>query len=138
MRSKLIAVAVFSTTLIFTLPSTSFAFDTAVIDWAIKELCGHITGSLGGLLVSVAALGAIVAAAMGSYRVFYSAIMTAVGAFAISSIVSLYFEDAASLCSGGGGGGGGGNRAAAGIEARLAPVNNDAADRAVGDTLLAE
>jgi len=84
------------------------AFDTGVIDWAIGELCGHITGHLGGLLVTVAAFGAIVAAAMGTYRVFYGAIITAVGAFAVSSIMALYFPEAAGVCRGNGGGGGGG------------------------------
>ena len=84
------------------------AFSTQVIDWAIKELCGHMQGHLGGLLVAVAALGALVAAAMGSYRAFYSAIITAVGAFAISTILSLNFREAADQCKQGGGGGGGG------------------------------
>lgn len=136
MAKKFSAVIVFASIAVLVLPGISFAFDTAVIDWAIKELCDHITGSLGGLLVSVAALGAIVAAAMGSYRVFYSAIMTAVGAFAISSIVSLYFEDAAGICSGGGGGGA--TRVAATAETRPAAVNADASQRAVGDTGLGE
>lgn len=80
----------------------SYAFSTKVIEDAIKELCGLIEGHLGGLLVTVAAFGAIVAAAMGSYRAFYSAIITAVGAFAVSSILSLYFEEAAANCGNGG------------------------------------
>ncbi len=88
--------------------SPAMAFDTGVIDWAIGELCGHISGHLGGLLVTVAGFGAIVAAAMGSYRVFYGAIITAVGAFATSTIMSLYFPEAAAICNGGGGAGGGG------------------------------
>ncbi|MFN8391904.1 MAG: hypothetical protein U0136_16565 [Bdellovibrionota bacterium] len=83
------------------LAEPAHAFDTGVIDWAIGELCGHIQGSLGSLLTTVAAFGAIVAAAMGSYRVFYGAIMTAVGAFAVSTIMSLYFPDAANICSSG-------------------------------------
>lgn len=93
-----------------------YAFDTAVVDWAIGELCGHITGHLGGLLVTVAGFGAIVAAAMGSYRVFYGAIITAVGAFATSTIMGLYFPEAANVCNGGGGaaaGGGGAPRVVA-------------------------
>ncbi len=76
-------------------------FDTSVIDWAIEELCGHITGNLGGLLVTVAAFGAIVSAALGSFRVTYSAIIVAVGAYAISSIESLYFPSAATVCASG-------------------------------------
>ncbi len=84
-------------------------FDSSVIDWAIQELCGHITGHLGGLLTAVAATGALVAAAMGTYRVFYGAIITAVGAFAVSTIMSLHFGDAAQICDGGAAAGQGGN-----------------------------
>ena len=95
--------------LIAGMATNAFAdFDTGVLDWAIGELCGHITGHLGGLLVTVAGFGAIVAAAMGSYRVFYGAIITAVGAFAVSAIMSLYFQEAASVCDNGAGAGGGG------------------------------
>lgn len=85
---------------------TTAAFDTSVIDWAIGELCGHITGNLGGLLVTVAAFGAIVSAALGSFRVTYSAIITAVGAYAIASIMSLYFEDGSTACLNGSDAGG--------------------------------
>ncbi|MBP9837440.1 MAG: hypothetical protein KBC84_01870 [Proteobacteria bacterium] len=98
------ALVIFSTLII---QDNAYAFDTAVIDWAIGELCGHITHHLGGLLVTVAGFGAIVAAAFGSYRVAYSAIITAVGAFAVSTILSLYFKDAASKCGAGAGNNGG-------------------------------
>lgn len=112
--NKTIIIVVLSLIL---MPSNAFAFDTAVIDWAIKELCGHITGHLGGLLVTVAAFGALVSAALGSFRVTYSAIIVAVGAYAITSIESLYFDDAANICAqgatqnvgGAGGAGGAGN-----------------------------
>ena len=49
-------------TLIITAPVESYAFDVSVINWAIKELCGHITGGFGALLTSVAILGAVVSA----------------------------------------------------------------------------
>jgi hypothetical protein len=88
------------------------AFNTDVIDWAIGELCGHIQGHLGSLLTTAAAFGAIVAAAMGSYRVFYGAIMTAVGAFAVSTIMSLYFPEAANICKSGSQNGGAPRKAA--------------------------
>lgn len=78
--------------------SAHAAFDTGAIDWAITELCGHIGGHLGGLLTTVAAFGALVAAAFGTFRVFHGAIITAVGAFAIANILSLNFVEAANLC----------------------------------------
>ena len=78
------------------LPSPAYAqFDTAAIDWAMEELCAHINGHLGGLLVTVSAFGAIVAAAFGTYRVFHGTIITAVGAFAIVNILSLSFDTTA-------------------------------------------
>lgn len=86
--------------LVLTAPVDSYAFNTAVIDWAIRELCGHITGYLGALLTAVSVLGAIVSAAMGSYRVFFGAIIVAIGAFATPDIVTLYFPEAGAQCSG--------------------------------------
>lgn len=85
--------------LLITMPVNSYAFDTAVIDWAITELCGHITGYLGALLTGVAVLGAIVSAALGSYRVFFGAIIVAVGAFATPDILEFYFPAAAAKCT---------------------------------------
>lgn len=95
--------------------SAHAAFNTAAIDWAIKELCGHINGHLGGLLTTVAAFGALIAAAFGTFRVFHGAIITAVGAFAIANILSLNFTEAADLCLEGEG------AAAAGAPPRTVP-----------------
>ena len=108
-------------------PSAQAQFDTGVIDWAIGELCGHLSGNLGGLLAAVAGVGAIVAAAMGSYRVFYGALMTAVGAFAVSSIMSLYFPEAAAICNTGAQANAGGGGANARVVAAPARTNNNAA-----------
>ena len=84
-------LSAFAVFLTFSAPQAHAEFNIEAVDWAITELCGHISGHLGGLLVTVAAFGAIVAAAFGSYRAFHGAIITAVGAFAIGSIMSLYF-----------------------------------------------
>ncbi len=75
-------------------------FGAGMVNVAIQEICKEIMGDLGGLLTAVAGFGAIVAAAFGAYKAFYSAILTAVGAFTVSSILSLYFPDAAGTCNG--------------------------------------
>lgn len=90
--------------LIVTAPTNSYAFDTAVIDWAMRELCGHITGAFGSLLTAVAVLGAIVSAALGSFRVFFGAIIVGIGAYTVPNIVSLYFSGAGDACQSSGGG----------------------------------
>lgn len=81
-------------------PVHAAGFGSGMVEFAIKELCKYMIGDLGGLLTAVAGFGAIVAAAFGAYRAFYSAIITAIGAFTISSIMSIYFEGAASTCDG--------------------------------------
>lgn len=82
------------------LVSVAFAFESA--KFAIEELCGHMTGSLGGLLMSAAAVGGIAAAAFGNFRASFSFIITGIGAFTISSLLSLHFPQAAGSCNGGG------------------------------------
>lgn len=71
---------------------------SGMVKFAIQELCKEMMGDLGALLTATAGFGAIVAAAFGAYRAFYSAIITAVGAFSISAILSLYFPTAAAEC----------------------------------------
>ncbi len=71
---------------------------SGMVKFAIQELCGEMMGGLGALLTATAGFGAIVAAAFGAYRAFYSAIITAVGAFSVSAILSLYFPAAAGEC----------------------------------------
>lgn len=88
--------------LLLSLVSVAFAFESA--KFAIEELCGHMTGSLGGLLMSAAAVGGIAAAAFGNFRASFSFIITGIGAFTISALLSLYFPDAAESCTGDGGG----------------------------------
>ena len=74
----------------------AYAFDSAI--WAIQELCGHMKGNYGALLMSTAGVGAIVSAAFGNYKASYGFIITGIGAFTITSMLSLYFPDAAQYC----------------------------------------
>jgi hypothetical protein len=96
--------------LMFTLGSAeeSYAFESA--KFAIRELCGHMMGNLGALLMTTAGVGAIVSAAFGNFKASYSLIITGVGAFAISSMLRFYFPAAANECDSGGGGGAIANR----------------------------
>lgn len=87
--------------------SNAYAFESA--KYAIQELCGHMTGSLGGLLMSAAGVGAIVAAAFGNFRASFSFLITGIGAFTVSAILSLYFPTAADTCDQGAGGNGANN-----------------------------
>lgn len=82
--------------------------------FAIEQICGHIQGNLGALLMSAAGVGAVVSGAMGNFRASFALIIVGVGAFTTSSIMSLFFPDAAAICEGGGGGGGGGGAPAGG------------------------
>ncbi|MCB0323774.1 MAG: hypothetical protein KDD69_09385 [Bdellovibrionales bacterium] len=105
-ESRITACIVAAGGAVLLLPNDAFAFASA--RFAIEEICGHMTGSLGGLLMTVAGIGGLVAAAFGNFRASQSFIVTAIGAFAIGSVLSIYFEDAAAVCDSGGGGGGGG------------------------------
>lgn len=99
------------------------AFGSGMVEFAIQELCKYMIGDLGGLLTAVAGFGAIVAAAFGAYRAFYSAIITAVGAYTISSILSIFFPQAAGTCNG---------AAQANRTANVAQAGNPAGKSALG------
>lgn len=108
---RVLRVSLFSagTTMIsISLPEYSFAFASA--EFAIKEICGHMMGNLGALLMTAAGVGAVVSAAFGNFKASYGLIITGVGAFTISSLLGLFFEDAGALCAGAGGGGNEGAR----------------------------
>jgi hypothetical protein len=79
------------------MPSDAFAL--ASVEFAIKEICNHMQGNLGGLLMATAGVGGLISAAFGNMKAMYSCVVTAVGAFTISSMLSLHFESAARLCS---------------------------------------
>ena len=80
-------------------PAQSFAFASA--EFAIEEICGHIQGNLGGLLLTTAGIGALVAAALGNFRASYSMIIVAIGGASTSAMMSLYFADASQTCANG-------------------------------------
>jgi hypothetical protein len=94
----------FLITILTLIPSSAFALQS--VDFAITEICKHMEGSLGSLLMIAAGVGGIISAAMGNIRAMYSCLITAIGAFTISSMLSLYFPEAANKCSNGTTGGG--------------------------------
>lgn len=66
-------------------------FDERQISAAVGNLFRLVEGSFGALIMVVAGLGAIVAAAMGAYRLAVSMLVVAVGAFILRSLVSIFF-----------------------------------------------
>ena len=85
---------------IYNLSITEFAFADGLksAEFAISEICGHIMGSLGALLMATAGVGAVVSAAFGNLKASYGLIVVGVGAFTVSSFLSLYFPAAAAFC----------------------------------------
>lgn len=68
------------------------AFDDSKIVEADQRLLELIEGSLGALIMIVAGLVAIIAAAMGTYRTAMAALVVAIGAFILRSLVTLFFD----------------------------------------------
>ena len=79
----------------------SDAHALASVDFAIEEICSHMMGNLGGLLMAAAGVGGIASAAFGNMKAMYSCLVTAIGGFGVNSVVSLHFEAAAAKCNGG-------------------------------------
>lgn len=98
MFRRLVIISAASLVFIALFAEAAFAFES--VKFAIKEICGHMTGNLGGLLMTVAGIGGLASAAFGNFRASQSLIVTGIGAFAISAILSLYFPKAAGECSG--------------------------------------
>jgi len=103
MLKKLSVITTASFLGMIVVPEAAFAFES--VRFAIREICGHMMGNLGGLLMVVAGIGGLASAAFGNFRASQSLIITAIGAFAISSILSLYFPLAAQSCVAPNGGG---------------------------------
>lgn len=91
----------------FSLLGLREAHALASVDFAIEEICSHMMGNLGGLLMAAAGVGGIASAAFGNMKAMYSCLVTAIGAFGINSVLSLHFATAALKCQPGGGGTGG-------------------------------
>lgn len=66
-----------------------------------SEACGGILslveGTFGALVTSVAGIGAIVASAMGGFKMAWTLIVVAVGAFILRSYITLFNGDCASF-----------------------------------------
>ena len=99
MLFKIIKILSLSFILLLVSASNAFAFES--VRFAISEICGHMQGNLGGLLMTTAGIGGIVAATFGNLRASHSLIVVGVGAAALSAILSLYFPAAAEICDGG-------------------------------------
>ena len=70
----------------------------ASAEFAIKELCSHIMGGFGGLLMTASGVGAIVSGALGNYKASYSLLIVGIGAFTIPTVLGFYFPNAAEIC----------------------------------------
>lgn len=113
--------------LIILAPSACFAL--ASVRFAIEEMCKHIEGNLGGLLMVTAGVGGMISAAFGNMKALYSCIVTGIGAFSASTMLSLYFPEAYAICSGNGGGAGGGaaQRTKSAVVSEVSKINEVAA-----------
>lgn len=84
-------------TILLVVPENAHAFES--VKFAIREICGHMEGKLGGLLMTIAAIGGLAAAALGNLRAMQSMIITGIGAATVSAFLSLYFSAAAQECN---------------------------------------
>ncbi len=66
-------------------------FDDTLIRNGTGNLFRLIEGAFGALIMVVAGIGAIIAAAVGNYKLAYALIVVAVGAFILRALVSLFF-----------------------------------------------
>jgi hypothetical protein len=66
-------------------------FDDSQIRLAVCQLFKLIEGAFGGLVMTVAGIGAIVASAFGGYKAAISLLVTGISAFVLRSFVSLFF-----------------------------------------------
>jgi hypothetical protein len=66
-------------------------FDDTLIRNSTGNLFRLIEGAFGALIMVVAGIGAIIAAAVGNYKLAYALIVVAVGAFILRALVSLFF-----------------------------------------------
>lgn len=67
------------------------AFAAGSAEMACAILLKYVEGPFGALITAAAGIGAIVAAALGGFKVAWTLIVTAVGAFILRSYMSLWF-----------------------------------------------
>ena len=72
-------------------------FAGGVIREAYCDVIGYVEGEFGGLLMVIAGILAFGAAAFGDFKHGVTMIVTAIGAYTVSALVSLYFGQ---LCGG--------------------------------------
>lgn len=66
---------------------------------ACSKLLAYIEGPFGALITAAAGIGAIVAAALGGFKVAWTLVVTAVGAFILRAYMSLWFAGQSCLGS---------------------------------------
>lgn len=59
---------------------------------AVGRIFAYLEGSMGALVMVVAGLSAIIGAAMGQYRMALGALVVAVGAFILRSVLNTFFN----------------------------------------------
>jgi len=79
----------------------SAPFDDSLIRCGTGNMFMLIEGAFGALIMVCAGIGAIVAAIVGAYRLAFTLLFIAVGAFILRSLVSLFFGTDYAACSGG-------------------------------------
>ncbi len=67
---------------------------------ACNKLLAYIEGPFGALITASAGIGAIVAAALGGFKVAWTLVVTAVGAFILRAYMSLWFAGVACVGAG--------------------------------------
>lgn len=83
--------------LMFGLDEDAYAAGNAA--GACGKLLQYVEGPFGALITAAAGIGAIVAAALGGFKVAWTLVVTAVGAFILRAYMSLWF--AGTNCTGG-------------------------------------
>lgn len=70
-----------------------------------KKVCGNAVqlaeGPFGAMMTAIAGIGAIIASAMGGFKMAWACLVVAVGGFILRAYIGVFFED----CTQGGGGG---------------------------------
>ena len=74
--------------------------DTERYDQACNRLLGLLEGPFGALVTVAAGVGAVIASAVGGFKMAWTLVVVSVGAFILRSYVTLFFK----ACGGGGGG----------------------------------
>lgn len=96
MKKRIVFISALTALLFVCSPAYAQEFES--VKFAIEEICGHIMGHFGSLLLMTAGVGALVSAAVGNFRASQTLFVVAIGAFGTSATLSLYFSDAAEVC----------------------------------------